>query len=180
MERVRALLLGLGLSLVGGDFKMPGAIAQSIDPRPQPRQPPLPSELLPPLPPPEELLPPAEVVPPPQELPAEIPDALPIARFVVQGSTVFSAEKLATVAKQSVVDGQLNIGGDRCSRRIDSPDMLVGQPLTFAQVLQARAAITQLYVDCGYISSGAIVPADQVLPQTPNGYVVTIQVVAGS
>ena len=180
MERVGALLLGLGLSLGGGDFKMPGAIARSIDPRPQPRQPPLPSEPLPPLPLPEELLPPVDPEPPSQDLPAAIPDALPIARFVVQGSTVFSAEKLATVAKQSVVDGQLDIGGDRCSRRIDSPDMLVGQPLTFAQVLQARAAITQLYVDCGYISSGAIVPADQVLPQTPNGYVITIQVIEGS
>ncbi|WP_448602127.1 POTRA domain-containing protein, partial [Thermoleptolyngbya sp.] len=180
MERVGALLLGLGLSLVGGDFKVPGAIAQSIDPRPQPRQPPLPSELLPPLPLPEELLPPVDPEPPSQDLPAAIPDALPIARFVVQGSTVFSAEKLATVAKQSVVDGQLNMGGDRCSRRIDSPDIFVAQPLTFAQVLQARAAITQLYIDCGYISSGAIVPAEQVLPETPDGYVVTIQVLEGS
>lgn len=159
---------------------MPGAIAQPIDIRPQPRQSPLPSEPLPLLPPPEELLPPIDPQPPSPDLPAEIPRALPIAQFVVQGSTVFSAEKLATVAKQSVVDGRSDIGGDRCSRHIDSPDLLVGQPLTFAQVLQARAAITQLYIDCGYISSGAIVPANQTLPQTPDGYVVTIQVIEGS
>ncbi|GAB4462746.1 MAG: ShlB/FhaC/HecB family hemolysin secretion/activation protein [Elainellaceae cyanobacterium] len=183
MERVGTLLLGIGLSLVGGAFAMPGAIAQVPTPGElgdRPDLPPLPSEPLPPLPPPEELLPPAEVVPPPQELPAEIPDALPIAQFEVRGSTVFSAEKLATVAKRAVVGGELEESGDRCSRRIDSPDILVAQPLTFAQVLQARAAITQLYIDCGYISSGAIVPAEQVLPETPDGYVVTIQVVEGS
>lgn len=185
MNHVGRLVLGIGLSLVGGAFAMPGAIAQVPVPgglRDRLEPPPLPSEPLPPLPPPEELLPPTEVVPPPQELPAEIPDALPIARFEVQGSTVFSAEKLATVAKRAVVSGELQEEeeGDRCSRRIDSPDILVAQPLTFAQVLQARAAITQLYIDCGYISSGAIVPANQVLPETPDGYVVMIQVVEGS
>ncbi|MDG2617691.1 ShlB/FhaC/HecB family hemolysin secretion/activation protein [Thermoleptolyngbya sichuanensis XZ-Cy5] len=200
MDRVGTLLLGLGLSLLGGYFKMPGAIAQSLDPRrpqpplprlpaellpqpPAPPQPPLPAEPLRPLPPPEELLPPVDLEPPSQDLPAEIPEALPIARFVVQGGTAFSAEKLATVAKQSVVGGVSGTvaenGGDRCSRSVDSPDVLIAQPLTFAQVLQARAAITQLYIDCGYISSGAIVPADQVLPQTPDGYVVTIQVIEG-
>ncbi|RMF66175.1 MAG: ShlB/FhaC/HecB family hemolysin secretion/activation protein, partial [Cyanobacteria bacterium J069] len=159
----------------------------------RPEPPPLPSAPLPLLPPPEELLPPPEQAPPPQDLPAAVPDALPIARFEVQGSTVFSAEKLATVARQAVAGelpgdssaedssaGEALREGDRCSSDLDAPDMRVAQPLTFAQVLQARAAITQLYIDCGYISSGAIVPAEQVLPETPDGYVVTIQVIEGS
>lgn len=184
MGRAGTLLLGLGLSLLGSGFQMPGAIAQSIDTRPQRPWPPLPAEPLPPLPPLEELLPPVDPQPPSQDLPAEIPEALPIARFVVRGSTAFSAEKLATVAKQAVV-GRVwgtvpEAEGDRCSRSVDSPDVVVAQRLTFAQVLQARAAITQLYIDCGYISSGAIVPADQVLPEIPEGYVVTIQVIEGS
>lgn len=58
-----------------------------------------------------------------------------------------------------------------------------GQPLqppvalSFEQLLQARTAITQLYIDCGYITSGAILP-----PQIPEDHdnTVTIQVVEGS
>jgi len=50
-------------------------------------------------------------------------------------------------------------------------------PLSFEQLLRARAAITQLYLNCGYITSGAILP-----PQTPadQNNIVTIQVVEGS
>jgi len=50
-------------------------------------------------------------------------------------------------------------------------------PLTFEQLLRARAAITQLYLNCGYITSGAILP-----PQTPadQNNIVTLQVVEGS
>lgn len=49
--------------------------------------------------------------------------------------------------------------------------------LTFEQLLRARAAITQLYLNCGYITSGAILP-----PQTPadQNNIVTLQVVEGS
>lgn len=37
-----------------------------------------------------------------------------------------------------------------------------GQELSFKQLIRARSAITQLYIKCGYITSGAILP-----PQTP-------------
>lgn len=52
-----------------------------------------------------------------------------------------------------------------------------GRDLTFEQLLRARSVITQLYLKCGYITSGAILP-----PQTPaeQGNVITIQVVEGS
>lgn len=52
---------------------------------------------------------------------------------------------------------------------------LVGQNLTLAQLLDLRTAITQLYVDQGYVSSGAFLPTNQDLSDG----VVQIQVVEG-
>ena len=49
------------------------------------------------------------------------------------------------------------------------------RPLTFDELLEARDAITKLYVDQGFVTSGAFIPADQVID---NG-VVTIQVLEG-
>jgi len=59
-----------------------------------------------------------------------------------------------------------------------SPEELaaVTQPFTgsvsFAQLLQARSAVTQLYIDQGYITSGAFLPE-----QTLENGQVTIQVI---
>jgi hemolysin activation/secretion protein len=55
------------------------------------------------------------------------------------------------------------------------PEM--GRELSFTQLLRARTVITQLYIQCGYITSGAILP-----PQTPaeQDNFVVIQVVEGS
>jgi hemolysin activation/secretion protein len=50
----------------------------------------------------------------------------------------------------------------------------VGRPLTLAELLQARTAITQLYIDGGYLSSGAFIP-----PQVPEDGVVRIEVIEG-
>ncbi|MBE9066954.1 ShlB/FhaC/HecB family hemolysin secretion/activation protein, partial [Leptolyngbya cf. ectocarpi LEGE 11479] len=50
-----------------------------------------------------------------------------------------------------------------------------GRPITFSELFEARAAVTQLYVDGGYISSGAFIPADQLIDDG----VVMIQVVEG-
>ncbi len=50
-----------------------------------------------------------------------------------------------------------------------------GRELSFAQLLQARSSITQLYIECGYITSGAILP-----PQDPEDGVVQLQVIEGS
>ncbi|MEB3359414.1 MAG: ShlB/FhaC/HecB family hemolysin secretion/activation protein [Synechococcales bacterium] len=67
-----------------------------------------------------------------------------------------------------------------CPDRINSTEeqpLPAPVPLSFAQLLRARSAITQLYINCGYITSGAILP-----PQTPvdQNNTVTIQVVEGS
>ncbi|MBW4517879.1 MAG: ShlB/FhaC/HecB family hemolysin secretion/activation protein [Timaviella obliquedivisa GSE-PSE-MK23-08B] len=127
-------------------------IAQApLPPNPIP-QPPLPSAPLPPLPPPDELLP--TPVPPatPSETPAEIPQTLFVQRFAVVGSRVFTPEEFAAVTAP-----------------------FTGREISFAELLQARSAVTQLYVSRGYVTSGAFIP-----PQTLKGGVVKIQVIEGS
>lgn len=128
-------------------------------PRPSPQdvQPPLPSpsplpELLPPLPPPEQLLQPQPTLTPTQPLPGKAPATITVERFEVVGSTVFSPEQLANVLTP-----------------------YTQKPISLAELFQARAAVTQLYVDQGYITSGAYIP-----PQTLQAGVVTIQVIEGS
>ncbi|MBW4662981.1 MAG: ShlB/FhaC/HecB family hemolysin secretion/activation protein [Chroococcus sp. CMT-3BRIN-NPC107] len=124
-------------------------------PSPQDVQPfpsPIPSPVLPqPLPPPEELLEPTLPTPTPSE---NIPDRLQtinVERFEVVGSTVFSRQQLAKVLEP-----------------------FTNRPISFAELFQARSAITQLYFDNGYITSGAYIP-----PQTLQGKVVTITVLEG-
>ncbi|WP_332960614.1 POTRA domain-containing protein [Microcoleus sp. AR_TQ3_B6] len=96
-------------------------------PNPLPRNlPPLP-EPAPPAPLPEQLLPPAVPAPPQlAELP-NIPGTIKVDRFEVVGSTVFGKQELEAALKD-----------------------FVGSPLTFAQLLQARSAVSQLYISKGY------------------------------
>ncbi len=122
-----------------------------LPPNPIP-QPPLPSQPLPPLPPPEDLLPNPIAPAPPSEPSAEIPQTLFVQRFEVVGSHVFTPEEFAAAAAP-----------------------FAGREISFAELLQARSAVTQLYVSRGYVTSGAFIP-----PQTLEGGVVKIQVIEGS
>ena len=104
-----------------------------------------------PLPKVQQLLPPAVPAPTqPAELP-NIPGTIKVDRFEVVGSTVFSKQ---------VLDGTLKDFVDR--------------PLTFAQLLQARSAVSQLYISKGYVTSGALIG-----PQTLTASVVRILVLEG-
>jgi len=131
----------------------PGRIDQFDNPEIPPSQRPLPErQPTPTLPPPDELLrPPGEapILPPAEEVPATIR----VERFEVIGSTVFDDDDFA---------------------EITAP--YEGQELSFAELLQVRSAITQLYVDAGYVTSGAFIP-----PQTldSDNTIVTIQVLEG-
>ncbi|HIK26506.1 MAG TPA: ShlB/FhaC/HecB family hemolysin secretion/activation protein [Oscillatoriaceae cyanobacterium M7585_C2015_266] len=134
--------------------------AQQVDPiripnpipLPEPTPPPVPPLLPPQLPPPEELLQPPTTAPKPQEEPPlGVPETIRVERFKFEGNTAFSEKELAEVTKA-----------------------FVGKDLTFAELLQARSAVTKHYIDAGYITSGAFIP-----PQTLEGETVTIQVVEG-
>ncbi|NER48386.1 MAG: ShlB/FhaC/HecB family hemolysin secretion/activation protein, partial [Symploca sp. SIO1A3] len=114
------------------------------EPEPQPTVEPLPSL--------EELLPQLEIPPnSPQPILEENPGEIIIEQFKVIGSTVFSAEELAAVLEP-----------------------FTKQAISFTELLQAQEAITELYRDQGYITSGAFIP-----PQSLQEGTITIQVVEG-
>ncbi|MEE3718165.1 ShlB/FhaC/HecB family hemolysin secretion/activation protein [Tumidithrix elongata RA019] len=102
------------------------------------------------LPPPDELLkPPAQTAPP--DLPSSN-GTITVAKFDVLGSTVFSQEELAEVT-----------------------NAYIKRPITFAQLLEVRTKITELYVRNGYITSGAFIP-----PQNLQAGTIKVQVIEGS
>jgi hemolysin activation/secretion protein len=128
---------------------LPSAIKPNIVP-PSQKSIPLQEPKAPLLPPPEELLNPSNNLEPSQS-PDEVPGKITVERFEVEGSTVFSAEELAEVLKP-----------------------FIQRSLSFAELIQVRSAITKLYTDNGYVTSGALIP-----PQAMSNGVVKIQVVEG-
>lgn len=149
-------ILSGGLGLVWGSQ---AALQAQTVPRPQIPSPILPAPSIEPeplLPPPQELLQPPGVTVP--EVPLRVPEfsdtteTITVTRFQVLGSTVFTPEELAQVTAP-----------------------YTGRPITFTELLQARSAITQLYVDQGYVTSGAYIPANQDI----TAGVVTVQVLEG-
>lgn len=138
------------------------AIAQPIPPStpsniPNPlpsNSPELPSPTL--LPPPEELLRPGPTEPTvPNHTPdstAPIPRSIEVQRFVVDGSTVFEPSQFEKLLAD-----------------------FTNRPLSFAELLQARSKVTELYTNNGYITSGAFIP-----PQELSEGVVKIQVLEGA
>ena len=135
-----------GLLLIGLSWAV--ADAQLVPP---PREPPqLPIEEPRPLPPPGRILPPIPPAPPRQLEP--LPRVRVFVREIrVVGSTIFSAEELA---------------------KITAP--YVNREVTTEDLEELRQTLTRLYVDRGYVSSGAILP-DQ--PVTEG--VITYQIIEG-
>jgi len=129
-----------------GDNRPEIPIPNPLLPTPSPLPEPAPRA---PLPPAEKLLQPAAPTQT-EELP-NIPGTIEVDRFEVVGSTVFSKQELDAALKN-----------------------FVGRPLTFAELLEARSAVSQLYISKGYITSGALIP-----PQTIAGGVVRILVLEG-
>lgn len=134
-------------------------IAQNIPPNaaPQqlPREPSPPSTQPPPASTPAPLPPLDQLLPLPRSQPAapseNTPETITVNRFDVSGSTVFSAAEFAKITEP-----------------------YTKRPIAIVELFQLRSAITQLYLDNGYITSGAYVP-----PQTLQRGVVTIQVIEG-
>ncbi|NMF64332.1 ShlB/FhaC/HecB family hemolysin secretion/activation protein [Brasilonema octagenarum UFV-OR1] len=110
------------------------------------------------LPRPEDLLPspPATTPTPttPEVVPSEFSEKIKVERFVVEGSTVFDEKKFAEVTKD-----------------------FTNKLITFTELLQAANAITQLYLDAGYVSSGAFIAGNQTFKV--EGSIVKIMVVEG-
>ncbi len=135
-----------------GSFFLSQSLSRPRD-IPQPSNPQFPPTQLPPqLPPSIELLPPSNsTTTPEQQFPNNVTGTIVVERFEVVGSTVFSSEKLTEVTKE-----------------------FTKKPISIAELYQARSKITELYVQNGYITSGAYIPL-----QTIKSGVVRIQVVEG-
>ncbi|MBF2064334.1 MAG: ShlB/FhaC/HecB family hemolysin secretion/activation protein, partial [Calothrix sp. C42_A2020_038] len=116
---------------------------------------PLPEPTVPPqLPPPEQLLPPPSLTPPispGENQPGDIPQTITVQKFEVTGSTVFSTKDFAKITEP-----------------------YTKRPITIAELFQVRSEVTKLYVDKGYITSGAYIP-----PQKLKDGVVEIRVIEG-
>lgn len=145
------------------------SLTLSVNAQPAPQTPQIPPDITPIEPIEPEILPsPAPRVPkklppsedllnaPPQPVPQpESPDNptfIAVTKYRVTGNTVLSEEEIERVTKP-----------------------FTGDAVPFSQLLEARSALTEYYIEKGYITSGAYLPADQVIE---NG-VVTLQVVEG-
>lgn len=108
------------------------------------------------LPPPLKPLtpPPAPTPQPPEEI--EGLSTIRVKRFVFKGNTIFSNDELTVVTAP-----------------------FLGREVSFAELLQARDAVTDLYVSKGYTTSGAFIPVPENKGVLSKEGLVTIQVVEG-
>jgi len=137
-----------GLVLILTILRPQSVFAQSIQPlTPEPSTPPQPQPLTPGKNPLNEL-----DTPPITESVLDIPGTITVQQFQFAGNTVYSQPEL----NQAIAS-------------------FTGKPISFAQLIQAANTITKFYVNRGYITTGAYVPA-----QSLNSGVVEIQIVEGS
>lgn len=108
-------------------------------------------QLPPPLPPPEQLFPSPSSTPENLEENPDLSITIVVEKFDFAGNTAFSDQELAQVTQS-----------------------FLNRPITFAELLQVRSAITNLYITKGYITSGAFIPPQQLQQGT-----ITIQILEG-
>ncbi|WP_017315033.1 ShlB/FhaC/HecB family hemolysin secretion/activation protein [Mastigocladopsis repens] len=181
--------------------QVPGTNVPNLPPPrdvvPPPSPPPQPQEVPAPSRSPQDLLPTQPPQQPQQEFPAVVPDKFFVTKFEFiggtqgKGSTVFKDEELLRAIEVFLYTSDSSEQLDEKSK-CDLVNKLEKQPpprklprtendppveLTFAQLLEARSAITQLYICKEYITSGALIP-EQTL--SPGGGVVKIQIVEGT
>jgi hemolysin activation/secretion protein len=144
-----ALLLIFFIFSSAGAQVVPVAVPSRVEPTGRSGEPPkLPKQFETPTPPPGTLLPPAPIPPKTEALPSL---RVFVREIKVTGSTVFTDEELAKVTAPYV------------NRELTSEDLEA-----------LRVALTLLYVNNGYVNSGAILP-DQRLTEG----VVTYQIIEG-
>ncbi|MBD2665280.1 ShlB/FhaC/HecB family hemolysin secretion/activation protein [Richelia sinica] len=148
-----------GFVLTGALCQNQIAIAQTPNPQSLPPDrlqdlpnTPLPSEILPEPSNLDQLLPPPQLPEQPTVGEDDANAKFQVDRIEVVGSTVFSAEQFAAITKP-----------------------FTGRELSFAELLEVRDAITKLYTDNGYVTTGAL-----ITPQTVEAGTVKIQVVEGT
>jgi hemolysin activation/secretion protein len=87
-----------------------------------------------------------------------LPDTLTIREFRYEGSTIYSPEQLDEITGFA----------DR-----------VGESVTLAELLEIVTAITQTYVEDGYLTTGAFLPLEKNQPEDLSQGIVTFQILEG-
>ncbi|MGK7901480.1 MAG: ShlB/FhaC/HecB family hemolysin secretion/activation protein [Hormoscilla sp.] len=144
----------LQIALAGTALATTPAVAQETAQNIIPRLPPRPElEPRPPeeLPSPEELLERPLPTPPQPQIEPGLSTII-VSGFEIVGNTAFSEAELQKVLEK-----------------------FANRPITFAELLQVEAVITQLYIDNGYLNSGA-----SISPQTLETGTVTVRITEGS
>ena len=139
----------------GVDFPRDDIPSEDLNPRditPEEPEETLPAEPLPKLPPVDELLGDPDGTNNPAGVTSGSDETFVINGIELEGSSVFTTEDFAELFAQ-----------------------YTGRPITFNELLQLRSAVTERYVEEGFLTSGAFIP-----PQTLEGGLVTVQVVEGS
>ena len=139
----------------GVDFPRDDIPAEDLNPRditPDEPEESLPSEPLPKLPPVDELLGDPDGTNNPAGVTSGSEETFVINGIELEGSSVFTSEDFSELFAQ-----------------------YIGRPIAFNELLQLRSAVTERYVEAGFLTSGAFIP-----PQTLEGGFVTVQVVEGS
>lgn len=127
-------------------------IAQTATPNEERSLPPNPlEEEIPFTPPSPDILPELPKLPE-QQAPDDSNAKFQVNRIEVVGSTIFTPEEFAVIT-----------------------DPFVGKELSFTELLQVKDAVTKLYTDQGYVTTGAL-----ITPQTVEDGVIKIQVIEGS
>jgi hemolysin activation/secretion protein len=125
---------------------------QTVQAMPVPPQPnPKPSQPAKPLPELPEVIPPQNSAPSVPLPPEKIPGKITVKRFAIVGNNVIPQAEI-----EKIVAPYLN------------------RPISFVELLAVPRKITQLYVDRGYLTSGAFIP-----PQAIENEVVQVQILEG-
>ena len=121
---------------------------------------------------------PTPITPRPPEQPTSIPQPLPDAPLEVPIPNLPSSESQPNIPGTQTIKS-FEFEGNTAFR--DEELAKVTKPftgeVTFAELLEAEAAVTEHYTDAGYINSGAVIPAGQNI-QSQDG-VVKMQIIEG-
>ncbi|MFK8186725.1 MAG: ShlB/FhaC/HecB family hemolysin secretion/activation protein [Phormidesmis sp.] len=130
---------------------------------------------------PSEPLPPADVIPdfrPDDDLPAQpLPTLPPVDELLGNPDGVNTPDNAAGNGEATFVVNGIQLEGSTRYTNEDFAELFaqyIDRPVTFNELLQLRSAVTQRYVEDGFITSGAFIP-----PQTLENGMVTVQVIEG-
>ncbi len=130
---------------------------------------------------PTESLSPADLVPdlqPEDRLPEQpLPKLPPVDDLLGNPDSPNTPEGISGNSEDAFVVNGIELVGSTVFTNADFADLFAqysGRAVTFNELLQLRSAVTQRYVEAGFLTSGAFIP-----PQTLEGGVVTVQVIEG-